>query len=192
MRIKNTEVYGLENSIKRSGMPMRVGEPTIDFITSNSKSDLKRAENLANTPLGSGHNNYLKGIIVQADIQYAQYFTPQLQRYNFVDIISSQSKMHRLTSLDTIEGYCNKYVEKQIISIVDILIQDYNEKPNKDKFMKVISNLPMGYELWMGITTNYLQLKTIYNQRKNHKLEDWKQFCNWIEKLPMSNLITGK
>jgi hypothetical protein len=48
----------------------------------------------------------------------------------------------------------------------------------------------MGFELWMGISTNYLQLKTIYNQRKHHKLEDWKIFCNWIESLPMNELIT--
>jgi hypothetical protein len=47
----------------------------------------------------------------------------------------------------------------------------------------------MGFELWMGISTNYLQLKTIYNQRKAHKLEDWKYFCNWIESLPLKDLI---
>ena len=59
--------------------------------------------------------------------------------------------------------------------------------------MKCISNCPLGLELWMGITTNYLQLKTIYQQRKNHKLkEDWGVFCDMIEKLPMSELITGE
>jgi hypothetical protein len=51
----------------------------------------------------------------------------------------------------------------------------------------------MGYELWMGISTNYLQLKTIYFQRRNHKLDEWKYFCKWIEKLPMfNNLILKK
>ena len=57
-------------------------------------------------------------------------------------------------------------------------------------FMKIISNLPMGYEMWETITTNYLQLKTIYKQRKNHKLkEDWGAFCAMIENLPMADII---
>ena len=50
--------------------------------------------------------------------------------------------------------------------------------------------LPMGYELWAGISTNYLQLKTIYKQRRWHKLDDWREFCAFIEGLPMSELIT--
>jgi hypothetical protein len=44
----------------------------------------------------------------------------------------------------------------------------------------------MGYEMWMGISTNYLQLKTIYKQRRKHKLEEWKYFCDWIETLPQA------
>ena len=72
----------------------------------------------------------------------------------------------------------------------DGFVYTYNSK--KELFQYIISNLPMGFELWMGVSINYLQLKTIYHQRKHHKLYDWKEFCNWIETLPMSNLITGK
>lgn len=53
--------------------------------------------------------------------------------------------------------------------------------------MKLISNTPLGFNLKARITTNYLQLKTIYNQRKNHKLPEWKQFCSWVEELPYTN-----
>jgi hypothetical protein len=239
MKIKNTQIFGLESSIIRSGYPMQIGEPDdmgmpvkkIDISTINditdlyfddnnspilmskkrfSDSDYLRSKKLANTPVGSGHNNFLKGIIVQFDLLYPQYFTPQLQRYHWVDIISSQSKMHRITKIENLSLYCNRFVLDRIINEVEILIEIYNEnkfpyeldawstnyeghekitiQSKEDCFQYIISNLPMGYEMWMAISTNYLQLKTIYNQRKHHKLkEDWGYFCDWIEKLPMAN-----
>lgn len=221
MKIKNAKVYGLQDSMVRSGYPMQVEEP-VNLETVEFRSDLllkgsiDRAKKLANTSVGSGHNNFLKGIIVQFDILYPQYFAQQLQRYNFIDIISSQSKMHKLTSIEDIGDNCNEYVLDRIINEVNILIEIYNDNdfpyshsvfstnPEgedvlliKDKnhcFQYIISNLPMGYQLWMGISTNYLQLKTIYNQRckHKHKLEDWAKFGEFIESLPMSELITGK
>lgn len=172
-----------------------------------SEHQKERANKLANTPIGSGHNNFLKGIIVQFDLKYPQYFTPQLQRYHWIDIISSQSKMHKLLSVKDISKNCNKYVLSRFYMEINNLIKIYNEstfpmqlstpniiniKSKEEMFHYIISNLPMGYELWMGISTNYLQLKTIYNQRKNHKLEEWRFFCDWIKTLPMSILITNE
>jgi len=106
MQIKNVKVYGLEESILASGYPMQTGEP-IDledifdpdvsklnnylYAGANDSKDVVRAKKLAKTPIGSGHNNFLKGIIVQFDLQYPEYFSPQLQRYHWVDIVSSQS-----------------------------------------------------------------------------------------------------
>ena len=185
MEIKNTKVYGLEESISRSGLPKRLGEPIIDI-------NYKRAYKLGNVNSGSGHDNFLKGIIVQFDINYPQYLTPQLQRYHWMDIVSSQSKMHKLTSIGNVGSSCNKYVSGIIIDVVNTLIHAYNEDPSEDNFMRVMSNLPMGYEMWMGISTNYLQLKTIYKQRKTHRLPEWREFCKWIESLPTSSLITGE
>lgn len=214
LEIKNVKVYGLNESIIRSGYPMKIGEPedlndeSIELRIAPSSDSVNRSKRLADTPIGSGHSNYLKGIIVQFDLKYPQYVTPQLQRYNWIDIISSQSKMHKLTSIKDISPYCNKYVSKVICDEVNRLISMYNDeqkfKPKtyrelkisndikKELFHRIISSLPMGYELWMGISTNYLQLKTIYKQRKTHKLEDWGLFCDWVESLPMSELITGR
>lgn len=211
MEIKNVRIYGLEESIIRSGYPMQIGEPESlekahygwDTFRIPAKN---RADKLANAPVGSGHDNFLKGIIVQFDLKYPQYFTPQLQRYHWIDIISSQSKMHSLTKVSYIKDSCNSYVCYDIIKILNDLICYYNTEtfPNKfcigsesnitienkeECFQYIISNLPMGFELWMGISTNYLQLKNIYSQRKNHKLHDWRYFCEWVKTLPMSELI---
>ena len=213
MQIKNVRVYGLEESIIRSSWPHQIGEP-MDFkyeypqqFTPDEKDD-NRAFKLANTPTGSGHNNFLKGIIVQFDLQYPEYFSPQLQRYHWIDIVSSQSKMHKLTSTKDISNNCNKYVLTETIRSVNYLIELYNKNEfpciyeSEDDyetidsreacFNYIISNLPSGYLKWMGISTNYLQLKTIYSQRRTHKLNEWQEFCNWIENLPMSELIINK
>jgi hypothetical protein len=217
MIIKNTKVYGLDESIIRSGYPHQIGEPNDLYANDGNpllipgNASIDRSKRLANTPIGSGHNNYLKGIIVQFDIRYPQYFTPQLQRYHWIDIISSQSKMHSLTKVKDIKASCNKYVLDTVIQGINHMIRQYNEnvfpceitdyiiingngglykhvvETKEEMFQYIISNLPMGFELWMGISTNYLQLKTIYNQRKTHKLkEDWGYFCNWIESLPFA------
>ena len=222
MKFKNVKVYGLYESMIRSGYPMQVGEPMelkyeYPFQFVPDERDVGRALKLSNTPNGSGHNNFLKGIIVQFDLQYPEYFSPQLQRYHWIDIVSSQSKMHSLTKIKDIKDNCNKYVLSTSIYLVNKMISFYNEESiypiklgipsifnfdeieyefieiqtKQELFQYIISNLPMGFELWMGMSTNYLQLKTIYNQRKHHKLSEWKEFCDWIKTLPMSELITG-
>ena len=196
MDIKNVKTYGISESIEASGYPMSIGNPKdISHYTDYTdtfgfpEKVVKRAEKLGRTDPGTGHNSFLKGCIVQFDIQYPQYLTPQMQRYHWFEIISSQSKMHRLTSRKDITNDCNKWVNPEIIKIVNFYIEKYNESENKtDKdmwFKYIISNLPMGFEMWMRISTNYLQLKTIYKQRKNHKLEEWRFLCEWIKTLPL-------
>lgn len=189
IEIKNTKVYGLEESIVRSGFPMQIGDIDYKNYLAISEQDKKRAGRLAKAINGSGHDNFLKGVIVQFDLKYPQYFTPQLQRYHWVDIVSSQSKMHKLTSVEDIGEFCNKYVWRDTTDKLNNMIKMYNiekiTKIKKELFNIILSNLPMGYELYMGVSTNYLQLKTIYTQRKDHRLNEWKYFCNWIRDLPL-------
>ena len=211
VKISNVRVFGLDNSIKVSGYPMQ-----IDNVSESLGKGIKRCERLCKPATNSGHSNFLKGIIVQFDIVYPQYFSPQLQRYNFIDIISSQSKMHRLKAFP-IKDSVNKYVSKDSIRQTEHHQCDYNEVLDEikqktliasrskehhvksklsreirelenlayEKYMVLVSNLPSGFELKMGITTNYLQLKNIFHQRKNHKLkEDWGAFNDMIRNLP--------
>lgn len=197
VEITNWKVYDLEESINacRYSMFSKIPEE-IDFNAS-----LERAKKLALCPTHSGECNFLKGIRVSFDIKYPQYLSPELQRYNWLDIVTSQSKMHKLTKMDLVEC-CNQYVTKATIDNLNQYIQDYNYIIENSKatwqiykaWMKVISNCPLGLELTMRCSTNYLQLRTVYNQRKNHKLkEDWGAFCDWITKLPYADkFITVK
>ena len=79
---------------------------------------------------------------------------------------------------------CNQWVTAQTIEQMKQLVARYNEDPSEENFMTVLSNCPMGIMLFMRVSTNYEQLRTIYLQRRNHRLPEWRDFCEWIKTLP--------
>lgn len=160
-----------------------------NFSLENAVKDFSRIMRLSSTKPGSGHRNALKGIRVSFDIKYPGYFTPELQRYGFLDIVTSSSKMHRLVQMD-MDTCFNKYVSDQSKNQMKELIEEYNSDKSYENFMKVLSNCPHGIELFMRCSTNYEQLATIYRQRRTHRLrEDWVDgFCKgFVEKLPYAH-----
>lgn len=210
VEIDNWSVYDLKESVIASGFAMRTEKP--EYTQEEFEKSLPRAMKLAKAGGGSGHSNFRKGIRVSFDIKYPQYFTPELQRYGFLDIVTSSSKMHRLINMD-LDMACTKYVTENSIKELRGHIDRYNRIKNDEEFvgasfplrdgefivtqdkkeamyyafMMCVSNCPMGLELFMRCSTNYEQLATIYRQRKNHKLkEDWVEgFCEkFVKKLP--------
>ena len=182
VEISNVKIYDLEESVIACRNSMRTTSP--EYTKEEFEKSLQRAIKLAKTPSNFGEDNFLCGIRVSFDIKYPNYFTPELQRYHFLDIVSSSSKMHRLVKMD-MDSCFNKYVTAQSKKQMKSLIHNYNEDKSYDNFIRVISNCPLGVELFMRCTTNYRALKTIYKQRKHHKLkEDWGTFCKFIEELP--------
>lgn len=202
LRFENTKVYGLEKAIISSGYSFRSASK-LDPSRDITDKDWKRGKMLGNASSGLGHDGYLKGIVVQADVTYPQYWTKQAQRYHYFEIVMSTSCMHMLCKnallpFEEFKKQFNEYVDEDIIRKVQNYAKQYNECPDEDKekkyelFMKMESNNPLGYELTMAITTNYLQLKTMYLQRKTHRLkEDWGTFCEWCESLPHFKELTG-
>lgn len=183
-KIENTQVYGLDKAYKASGNPMRT---FIDNSTVTDKDKL-RAQKLGSCRNGLGHDNFLKGIIVQLDITAPLYFWKQAQRYHWFDFISSQSTMHCLLKFD-VESQCVSDTNKEILAIMKRLISEYNAlseaDPNRvNKWRELVASLPCGFCLGASMTTNYQQLKTMYIQRKHHKLKEWHIFCKWCESLP--------
>ena len=185
VEISNIKVYDLEESVIACRNAMRL-EPSIgdDFDKS-----LERAIKLAECPSNSGHCNFLTGIRVSFDIKYPNYISPELQRYHFFDIVTSSSKMHTLTKMADDSTKYNKYVSPVILDYIRVLMHDYNNAQTEEEkykaFMRLVSNCPQGIELFMRASTNYMQLRTMYAQRKHHKLkEDWGAICQMIENLP--------
>ena len=207
LEVSNVKVYDLKESVIASRNAMRLTPP--EYTDEEFEKSLPRAIQLANTKSGSGHQTFLSGIRVSFDLKYPNYISPELQRYHWVDIVTSSSKMHKLLNMD-IDKACNKYISQETVLKMQKLIDDYNQIANGDseygifflrngeqidahgksemlyhKWMQIISECPQGLELFMRVSTNYLQLKTIYHQRKHHKLkEDWGAFCKFVKELP--------
>lgn len=180
LEIKNVKVYDLHECVIACRNSMRTALP--EYCSKEFYESLKRARKLA--PKGGGHNNFLCGIRVSFDLIYPNYISPELQRYHFFDIVNSASKMHKITEMD-FGMCCNKYVSQESIRQMERLKEQYKKDPTYENFMLLLSNCPQGIELFMRCSTNYLQLRTIYHQRKHHKLkEDWGAFCTFIENLP--------
>lgn len=190
VEITNVKVYDLRESVIACRNAMRTTQ--VEYTDEEFTASLERAVKLAKNSVNSGHCNFLKGIRVSYDIKYPNYFSPELQRYGFNDIVCSSSKMHRLLVMaDKPECY-NKYVNQKLLDNMRELVADYNKvcdtggKENLyEAFMRLLSNCPQGIELFMRCSTNYMALRNIYHQRKRHYLrDDWGAFCKFIEGLP--------
>ena len=185
LEISNVKVYDLKESIIACRNAMRLEPP--QYTEEEFQKGLERAKKLVQASYTDKnvhcHDNFMTGIRVSFDMKYTQYITKQMQRYHWFDIVTSSSKMHRLTKMD-FDKCCNKWVSDETKAQMKRLIAEYNAIPTGDNFMRVISNCPQGIMLFMRVSTNYEQLHTIYVQRKNHRLPCWREFCEWIETLP--------
>lgn len=192
--IENVEVYGFHESIKASKYPM-----SIDIAKCSDVPSVNTMK-LASVPTGTGHDNFLKGIVVQFDLTMTSKMSVELERYHFIDFVSSQSTMHRITKFDLDKAYI-KYVDPRCIEIMKEKVADYNalqekiqncdiadkaalEDIAKVKYLEILYTNPCGMRLTARMTTNYQQLKTIYQQRRTHRLPEWQTFCDWVETLP--------
>lgn len=206
MVVSNVEVYGLNDSIKASKYPM-----STDVNTLNSEIT-PTVVKLAQSKKGEGHDNFLNGIVVQFDLTFTIKAWTEAERYHFLDFVSSQSTMHRITKFDLDKAYVD-YVDPRIVEIMKEKVDEYNRidiewkcgltpqcveiqrKHNEEmnqRYLEILYSNPCGMKLTARMTTNYRQLKTIYAQRKTHRLPEWQEFCKWIESLPQSELITMK
>lgn len=195
--VSNAYVYGLHNSIRGAKFPM---SPSVDDVSCELTKGIRR---LAESGPGEGHDQWLTGVVVQMDLRFSNKAWVEAERYNFLDFVSSQSTMHRIIKFDLDNSY-NEYVDPRIIDIMKEKVKEYNgwseDDPDftnvgelkKRLYLEILYSNPAGFLITARMTTNYRQLKTIYLQRKDHRLPEWRMFCDWIETLPYSSLITGK
>jgi len=210
--IENVQVYGLDETIFRSGYPMLQQAPTPDeFDAEVSKIHLartvgdldnphiKRAIKLANAK-GGGHDQFLAGITVAFDMTLSNKAWVEAERYRFLTFISSMSTMHRVAFFKISES-CNAHTSKEAIAAAEALQDIYNgidgavePKLKKEAYLDLLYNLPTGFELMAGMITNYRCLRNIYEQRRNHRLPDWHVVCDWIETLPLAEelIVPGR
>ena len=192
--ISDVKVYGIDESIKASKYPMAVDTNKCTYEITD------RTRQLGNVQTGTGHDNFLKGIVVQFDWKFTPKLSVEVERYHFIDFVSSQSTMHKITKFDLDKAYI-KYVDQRCVNVIKEKVEDYNalqekikvatdgdkfalQEIAKVKYLEILYSNPCGMYLTARMTTNYQQLKTIYQQRRFHRLPEWQDFCDWIETLP--------
>lgn len=182
--ISNVKVYDIEECFRASKYPMAVN-------TNEVNGDITdRIMKLAQSGKGEGHDQFLTGIRVAFDLTFTVKAWTEAERYRFLEFVSSQSTMHRISKFDLNKQYC-EYVDPRIISIMEELKDAYNQSQDPEDYLRLLYSNPCGFKLTARMTTNYRALKTIYSQRKNHRLPEWRAFCSWVKTLPHSKeLIT--
>lgn len=192
--ITNFRVYDLEETLISSGYAMiaeydeqhciEQANLLKEEITDENRH-YTRALKLLKAPLNSGHCSFAKGIVVNMDITFTNKAWIEFQRYHFADIITGMSTMHRISKFD-LEAAFNDYTDSVIIERLKELQQVYNETKSKEDYLKLLYSTPAGLKMTGRISTNYLQLMNIWSQRHNHRLPEWRQFCDeLIVKLPL-------
>lgn len=192
--ITNFRVYDLEETLISSGYAMieEYDEQHCIEQANLLKEEINgenrhyaRALKLLKAPLNSGHCSFAKGIVVNMDITFTNKAWIEFQRYHFADIITGMSTMHRISKFD-LEAAFNEYTDSVIIERLKELQQVYNETKSKEDYLKLLYSTPAGLKMTGRISTNYLQLMNIWSQRHNHRLPEWRQFCDeLIVKLPL-------
>ena len=197
MKIENLKVYDLEESLIASGFPMRT-----ELVTRHAdEKDVKRGLNLTKASYGNGaHAQWLTGVRVAFDLTFTNKAWVEAERYRFLEFVSSQSTMHRITKFNLDNQY-NEYVDPRVIEIMKEKVAEYNSIGNLDmldvklhsemleqkkrKYLEILYTNPAGFELTARMTTNYRCLLNIYIQRHDHRLPEWREFCaQMLEELP--------
>ena len=198
--VSNVRIYDLDECFHASGYPMR----TSTIWEETRESELGRGTNLSHAADWQGaHDQFLTGIRVSFDLTFTNKAWVEAERYRFLEFVSSQSTMHRITKFDLRSQY-NEYVDPRIIEIMEEKVRqhtalmnelaltpkedEYNRERLKNlitqKYLEILYSNPAGFKLTARLTTNYRCLKNIWRQRRNHRLPEWREFCKWIETLP--------
>lgn len=179
--IERRTVYGIGWAAGASGNPARtVFADDYEVETSH----MVRAIKLGQAPQGSGHDCFLKGITVNFDVYMPRWMQTHLLRYSHVNVVSAMSVQKNLKQIVYDNG-CWVDIDKEYVQWYRL--QYESDKP-KDYLVR---HIPEGLLLGISFTANYLQLKTIVNQRKYHSMDEWREFCQEVMNLPMFTELTG-
>lgn len=176
------------------------------FIIGSNDFDLMKRLDKA----GTEHRKYLRMIQVYVDITAPLYWWKEFDTYKIGTVCNSCSTMHKIHSKEfTWDDFSHEHLthtdafhmdaNEDALNALQVVINalNYNRKKyleTKDKtyWWQMIQLLPSSYNQKRTVMLNYEVLANMYHQRKNHKLDEWRTFCEWIKTLPCSELITGE
>lgn len=171
--ISNAKMYDLKSSLIAAGFPMKT---EADYKEPDEKL-LNRMKRLCSHPIGAGENNFSKGVTVNFDITVPIKVWTEWERYIFSPIVSSCSSMYKILYF-TIKDFSNN-VDERIIKVWEEIRKEYAQNPSQEKLLNILYSTPVGLKLTARVTCSIMSLRNMYFQRKNHRLPEWREFCEW-------------
>ena len=208
IKIENVEVFGWEAAIRGMRNPMNSWAksdsfefpPDEDGTPYIGPNDYKLMKNLRES--GTDHRKFMRMITVYVDITAPLYWWKEFDTYKVGTVANSCSTMHKITEKEFIlDDFSHEhlFIDDEAIDFLKHLVSGlyfyrakYIQTKNKDYWWQIIQLLPSSYNQKRTIMLNYETLANIYKSRKDHKLDEWRDFCKWIKTLPYSELITGE
>lgn len=208
IKIENTEVIGWEHAIRGMRNPKNSWDRSdsewwecdhadVYYPCANiGPNDLELMQKLCKA--GTDHRKFMRMIVVYADITAPLYWWKEFDTYKVGTVANSCSTMHKIADKEftlgdfSTEKMVNRYVLNLVIEELNRLRKHYLEDKEKAYWYSMIQLLPSSYNQRRTVMLNYEVLANIYKSRRNHKLDEWVEFCKIIETLPHSEFITQK
>ena len=215
IKIENVEVVGWESAIRGMRNPMNSWDKSDSIIDEIGlyeigNNDLDLMNKLVKA--GTDHRKFMRMIVVYADVTAPLYWWKEADTYKVGTVRNSCSTMHKITEKEfTLDDFSHEHLVSDGIDCLIDTINNLNDareiylnyenikdeitediKSKKEVWWQIIQLLPSSYNQRATLMLNYEVLANIYHSRKAHKLDEWRDFCKWIESLPYSELITGE
>lgn len=211
IKIDEVETYGWQAAIRGMRNPKNSWDKSDttqccgcdkDCASFNNKlcvgnADLKLMETLG--VAGTDHGKYLRMITVTADITAPLYWWKEYDTYKVGTVANSCSTMHKIQAKEfVLSDFSTEHLSTTNLIVFSMVIDamnnarlDFLQRKDKKDWWQMIQMLPTCYNQKRTVQLNYAVLKNMYHSRQNHKLDEWREFCKWVETLPYSQLITG-
>ena len=204
IKLEHSAVMNLENAMRGARNPLNSWARSDSYYdeTGNyvlGENDLGLAKRLRKA--GSDHRKYMRQIFVSVDITAPLYWWKEYDTYKVATVANSTSTMHKIHSKPfTREDFSHDHMSEEALAALDSMIGvleqlrlRFVETKDKQAWYSMIQLLPESYEQLRTCTFNYETLVHIYFARRDHKLEEWHRFCDWILELPYAReLILGE
>ena len=206
IKIENVEVYGWEAAIRGMRNPLNSWKLS-DSVPGKDgffvgKNDYGLMERLVSA--GSDHGKFMRFIGVTVDITAPLYWWKEFDTYKVGTVANSCSTMHKIHAKEfTLEDFSHEHLSdgeygnielmKCVIRCLNVAREGFLETKDKHYWWQMIQLLPSSYNQKRTVLLNYEVLRHMYHARKAHKLDEWREFCKWIETLPYAKgLICGE
>ena len=208
IKITNAEVFGWDAAIRGMRNPMNSWDKSDskhwrETIVGHEveyrvvgRNDLTLMKKLVEA--GSDHAKFMRMINVTMDVTAPLYWWKEFDTYKVGTVANSCSTMHKIADKEfTLEDFSYEHLMQGGLECIKNLCKDLNTcreqylaKHDKEWWWQMIQLLPSSYNQKRTVQLNYAVLRNMYHARRNHKLDEWRDFCSWVESLPYAELIT--